>query len=105
MTDLNLFNQPPVFHGSDYDEEHDCMRLTGQRLKIFLLMEDGVWRTLREIEDLINEPQASISAQLRHLRNDKSGNFEVDKRRRGEPKSGCWEYKLTYNNSSNGFTP
>lgn len=68
----------------------DCARLEGQTRRIFLLMADGCWRTLAEIEYLTQEPQASISAQLRHLRKLRFGGNTVNKRRRGNQ----WEYQL-----------
>ena len=51
------------------------------------------WWTLREIEICMGHkhPQASISARLRQLR---SMGYTVERRRRGEPKSGCWEYRV-----------
>lgn len=68
----------------------DCARLEGQLRKIYQLMIDGCWRTLSEIEAETGEPQASISAQLRHLRKARFGSHLVDKRRRGS----AWEYRL-----------
>jgi len=79
------------FSGSDYDPALDRDRLTGQMLNIFNLMLDGIPRTLREISDITGYGEASISAQLRNLR---KINIDFDKRRRGEPANGCWEYWL-----------
>lgn len=56
------------FDGSDYRPALDDARLAGQILRIFELMKDGAWRTLGEIAAATGDPQASISAQLRHLR-------------------------------------
>jgi hypothetical protein len=69
----------------------DCARLEGQTRKIFDLMKDGCYRTLAEIEMMTGYPQASISAQLRHLRKLRFGGNQVDKRRRD---GGQWEYQL-----------
>ena len=74
------------------DGKLDFDRLCGQLKKIYALMIDGRWRSLFEIEKLTGEPQASISAQLRHLRKPRFGSHIVDKRRRGN--SGTWEYRL-----------
>ena len=104
MSDLNLFNQPPEFYGSNYVQELDEKRLTGQMLKVFNYMRNGKWRTLFEIADAIQEPEASISAQLRHLCKDVNGGHTKEKKRRGG-KGGTWEYKLIVNNNSNGYTP
>lgn len=50
------------------------------------------WATLAEIEAQLDYPQASISAQLRHLRKERFGSYVVDKRRRAE--GGTWEYQV-----------
>ena len=82
------------FDGSDYVPELDQARLTGQIKRVFDLMQDGGWRTLVEIESNTMDPQASISAQLRHLRKHRFGGHTVNKRRRGDPKQGLFEYQL-----------
>jgi hypothetical protein len=43
---------------------------------------DAGWMTLREIADLTNYAEASISAQLRHLRKPHFGGYVIVKRRR-----------------------
>ncbi len=85
------------FNGPVYEPKHDQIRLTGQILRVYDLMQDAKWRTLREIEDITGDPQASISAQLRHLRKMRFGNHIVEKRPRGERKNGLWEYILIIN--------
>lgn len=82
------------FIGSDYKPELDERRLTSQLERIFNLMKDGEWRTLQEIAKITSDPQASISAQLRHLRKPKFGSHTVNKRRRGEETKGLFEYQL-----------
>ena len=60
----------------------------------------GAWLTLRELSQLTRFGEASISAQLRHLRKAKYGGYVVEKRvRRGfvvsEMERGpIWEYRL-----------
>ena len=103
MSNLNLFNQPPLFYGSDYDPELDRKRLSGQMLRVFEYMRNEKWMTLYEISSSINEPESSVSAQMRNLRKDRNGNHTIEKQRRGQ--SGTWEYKLIVNHSSNGYTP
>jgi len=56
---------------------------------------DGGWMTLRELAELTNYGEASISAQLRHLRKTRFGGYVVAKRRRGPPADGVWEYRIT----------
>lgn len=82
------------FDGSDYDPAKDDARLTGQILRVFNAMKDGRWRTLGEIEKLTGDPQASISAQLRHLRKSRFGAHQVDKQPRGDRERGLFEYRL-----------
>lgn len=101
----DLFNQPaepqsmPQFNGSDYTPELDHARLGKQITDIYNLMEDGKWRTLREIEQATGHPQASCSAQLRHLRKERFGAHQVNKQRREtEPaEKGVFEYQLIAN--------
>jgi hypothetical protein len=63
--------------------------------------ECGAWLTLRELSRLTRYGEASISAQLRHLRKPQYGAFEVEKQRRREEEVGrieqqgpVWEYRL-----------
>jgi len=85
---------PLAFGGPVFDPAKDTKRLTGQLLRIFNVMADGTWRTLPEIAEATGDPEASISAQLRHLRKPEFGAHAVDKRRRGSETSGLWEYRL-----------
>ena len=82
------------FNGPDYVPVFDQKRLTGQIERIYKLMTDGKWRTLKEIENYTNDPQSSISAQLRHLRKERFGSHNIEKRRKGERTNGLFEYKL-----------
>lgn len=82
-----------------YDEKLDKRRLDDQLHEILAVMlhagKTGTWLTLREIWQLTKHGESSISAQLRNLRKPRYGNYLVEKRRRGEPRNGCWEYKCT----------
>jgi len=80
-----------TFDGDDYVPERDDERLGRQCYRIFNLMKDGLWRSLPEIEQITNDPQASISAQLRHFRKPRFGSHTVD-RRRGD--DSLYEYRL-----------
>lgn len=82
------------FDGSNYDHNRDGVRLGKQLDKIFNIMKDGVPRTLSQIESLTGEPQASISAQLRHLRKERFGSHLVDKIHCG---NGLYLYSLKLN--------
>jgi hypothetical protein len=88
-------------YGPAYDPALDAGRLRTQMeairdvlLRAADARDDGAWLSLREIELLTHAPQASISAQLRHLRKPQFGAWVVEKRRRGAPERGVWEYRL-----------
>jgi len=54
-------------------------------------MRDGNWRTLPQIHAATGEPEASISAQLRHLRKERFGGHTVNRR---HIENGLFEYQL-----------
>jgi hypothetical protein len=63
--------------------------------------ECGTWLTLRELSRLTNYGEASISAQLRHLRKPRYGSFVIDKQVRKyddvtqvAERGAVWEYRL-----------
>lgn len=84
----------PEFDGEVYDPEYDDDRLRSQLGKVFACMRDRNWRTLSEIQAYTGQPQASISAQLRHLRKPRFGSYIVEKRHRGDRERGLFEYRL-----------
>jgi hypothetical protein len=84
----------PAFDGQVFDPLHDQKRLESQLGIIFEVMMDGSWRTLGEISHVTRKPEASISAQLRHLRKPRFGSYVVEKRPRGERGGGHFEYRL-----------
>lgn len=84
-----------AFDGPEYVQALDQSRLAKQHERIRDLMRDGVWRSLGEIAECTGYPEASISAQLRHLRKPRFGSWRVEKRRRGEQPRGLYEYRVT----------
>jgi hypothetical protein len=60
----------------------------------------GSWLTLRELSRLTQFGEASISAQLRHLRKPQYGRYDVEKRVRRDlvvsdvERGAIWEYRL-----------
>jgi hypothetical protein len=67
----------------------------------------GLWLTLGEIAEATQFAEASISAQLRHLRKPRHGEHRVEKRRRGRMQKAAapkicdrrrgpviWEYRV-----------
>ena len=81
-------------YGPAFDPVLDEERLNDQVLRIYRCMNDSEWRTLGEISAVTGDPEASVSAQLRHLRKVEFGSFVVEKRRRGLATTGLWEYQL-----------
>ena len=73
------------------DEDSRTARLSAQLVAIRDLMLDGRWRTLAEIERATGAPQASISAQLRHLRKRRFGRYVVEKQ---HVEHGLWQYRI-----------
>ena len=87
--------EPPPrgkFNGSDYDGKRDDDRLRGQQLRIWEATKSGAWMTLGAIAAATGDPEASISAQLRHLRKPRFGSHTVSKRHVG---GGLYEYRVT----------
>lgn len=82
------------FNGPVYDPALDQERLAKQMGRIYELMKDGHWRTLREIAEVTGDPESSVSAQLRHLRKPRFGGYVLNKRRRGTKSRGLFEYQL-----------
>lgn len=81
-------------HGPAYDEELDGERVATQLevIRDQMLRWNRAWFTLSELERRLGYPQASISAQLRHLRKKRFGGYTVEKRRRNG--AGTWEYRV-----------
>jgi hypothetical protein len=82
------------FNGPVYAPEHDQPRLARQVDRVFDAMKDGEWRTLSEIAAASGAPEASVSAQIRHLGKPRFGSHAHEKRPRGERERGLWEYRL-----------
>ena len=90
----------PYFEGPVAKEE--VPRLVKQHEVIRDLMLDGVWRTLGDISSATDYPEASISAQLRHLRKPRFGSYCVEKLRVNGMKNGLWEYHVAERIVNNG---
>ena len=78
MKSLDLTNKPE-FNGDDYQPDRDKDRLTGQIQRVYNFIKDGLWYTLRQISDGTKDPEASVSAQLRHLRKERFGSHKIEK--------------------------
>lgn len=80
-----------MFNGADYQPKRDDARLSKQIDRIFNCMKDGQWRTLPMIAAATGDPEASVSAQLRHLRKEKFGGHTVHRKHKG---NGLYEYQV-----------
>lgn len=87
----------PHFNGPEYVAERDWTRLSTQIGRVFTLMRDSRWRSLHDIAASTGDPEASISAQLRHLRKDRFGSHTVEKKHLG---NGFYHYRLIPNEIS-----
>ena len=85
------------FDGSDYRPERDDARLGKQMDRVKLATRDGIPKTLAAISKECGDPEASVSAQLRHLRKDRHGAHTVDKIYFSQ---GIYLYKVTLNDRS-----
>lgn len=75
----------------------DLERLNAQHKRVYQVMRDHHWRTLREIAEFTGDPEASVSARLRDFRKEQFGGWWVGRRRRGEDCRGLFEYQLLPN--------
>lgn len=93
MTDLFSYEPPPerAFGGSTYDAARDYRRLKGRLLRVYLLMIDGQWRTLAEIQSHVGGSEAGISARLRDLRKSEYGGHVIE---REHVECGLHRYRL-----------
>lgn len=82
------------FDGATYDPAFDNDRLEKQLGRVYDCMSDGQFRTLQEIAQITHDPEASISAQLRHLRKPRFGSYVVERQHRGDRSDGLYEYRL-----------
>lgn len=79
---------------STYTPTLDMARVGPQAQRVLDLMADGRWRTLGEISANTHDPEASISARLRDLRKPGFGQHVIDRRHRGDPAHGLFEYRM-----------
>lgn len=82
------------FNGADYVPERDNERLVKQLDRVVWAMQDEHWHTLSAVARMTGDPEASVSAQLRHLRKPRFGGHTVERRYVAD---GLYEYKLILN--------
>ena len=85
------------FKGEGYDSKYDKKRLITQLQRVYDMMRDSEWRSLKEISDTLSLiydnrfPEASISADLRSFRKVKHGSSIVERHNEGH---GLFVYRL-----------
>jgi len=87
------------FNGSDYIASRDDVRLSGQLLRVWNAINHGLWRTLSQISEETGDPEASVSAQLRHLRKPRFGGHTIEKEYIA---NGLYRYRLIANQDGIG---
>ena len=84
------------FQGATFDPALDGERLAGQLSRVYRLMRDGKWRTLREIADVVGGSEAGVSARLRDLRKDEFKSlYRVSGVDRERVEGGLHRYRVT----------
>jgi hypothetical protein len=88
--------------GMEAKHDHMPTQLEVLRGVLLLAAQYDAWLTLSELAKKTKFPEASISAQLRHLRKPEHGAYHVEKRRREweealrtNAKEKVWEYRVT----------
>lgn len=67
----------------DYVNRNDmdrAMKLTADMAKIFAIMLDKKPHLVKDIASELNLPETSVSAQLRHMRKEKFGSINIQRR-------------------------
>jgi hypothetical protein len=82
------------FDGGTYDPARDKERLSKQLYAVLDVMKDGRWRTLPQLAEATDSPEASVSARLRDLRKPKFGAHTVE---RQYVSQGVFQYRLLLN--------
>ena len=99
--DLLAWEAPAIpnlhFSGSTYDSALDCTRLSDQQRRVWDAVQDGRWYTLREVANITDDPEASVSARFRDFNNHEylSQVFIMESERvPGSEKRGHWRYRV-----------
>lgn len=84
-----------TFDGLTFDASQDSARLTTALERVYLLMRDGVWRTLRSIATCCHISEAGASARLRDFRKERfRQQFPNEAMNSRRVNGGLWEYQL-----------
>lgn len=83
-----------AFDGNTFSAELDGARLSGLLFRVFSALSSGRWMTLQELQEKAGGSLCGVSARVRDLRKPKFGGYVIERRRRGNPKSGLHEYRM-----------
>lgn len=90
---VTVYKDAFPFGGKTFDKAKDGERLSGQLKRVYDVMSDGRWHSLRRIATLAKPcSEASASARIRDLRKKKFGAFTIEAQRANE--AGLWVYRL-----------
>jgi len=88
-------------NGAEKERVHVPTQLEVLRGVMLVAAQYESWMTLEELARKTQFPEASISAQLRHLRKERHGGYHVEKRRREwqealrtNTNKRVWEYRI-----------
>ena len=84
----------PSFDGTTFDHEIDGDRLNNALGRVYRLMRDGEWRTLKQIAEQCGTSEAGASARLRDLRKEKFASLGVKAVDAHRVDGGLWEYRV-----------
>lgn len=92
---LVRLDAPPNGHrdGETYRPKFDYERLNKQQKRVYDVMKDGCWHTLRQISDQTGDPEASISARIRDFRKERFGGLTIERAPK-ETFGGLWAYRI-----------
>ncbi len=82
------------FDGVDFQPKRDDARLSNQYIRIWNVMHGAGPQTLSQVSLKTRDPEASISAQLRHMRKARFGGHTIKKVYIG---NGLYTYELIPN--------
>lgn len=71
----------------------DGDRLTTLLARVIAALGPHDWLTLGELKARCGGSEAGISARIREARTRAGGSHVIERRRRGNPKAGLWEYR------------
>lgn len=94
---VELPKPPPRHDGETFDVDKDGARLNTALARVYQVMRDGDWWTLKDLSIAVGCSESSVGARLRDLRKER---FKRDfpnngvERMRSEESDGLWLYRM-----------